>query len=302
VIDMGGAEILHTKRLLLRRLQSASEISALVDLWTDPDVTRYMGGPRHRDQLEANLRQTLASPERPVYDLWPLLERDNLRLVGHCGLVRKDVDGRNEVELTYVVAQSEWGFGYATEIAAALAQHAFKQLGETRLIALIDPQNSASLRVAEKIGMRFERDVVRPGGAVRRMYASESPQSQQTEAMNRLKYGAAAWNRWRRTNPDAVIVLDKADLSGLILTGIDFSGVSLRGARLHATNLMNADLRGADLTDANLTEADLIAANLDGAVLIGANLHETDLLGTDLSRVRYRAQDLEGALHVTRVG
>jgi uncharacterized protein YjbI with pentapeptide repeats len=60
-----------------------------------------------------------------------------------------------------------------------------------------------------------------------------------------LEYGSGQWNRWRHEHPEAAIVLDGRDLSGMILTGVDFSRVSLRGASLHATNLMNADLRHA---------------------------------------------------------
>jgi uncharacterized protein YjbI with pentapeptide repeats len=69
-----------------------------------------------------------------------------------------------------------------------------------------------------------------------------------TEFLKRLGFGSAAWNAWRREHREAVILLDHADLNGMILTGIDFAKVSLRGASMHATNLMNADLRGADLS------------------------------------------------------
>lgn len=175
---MDGLEILHTERLVLRRLHCASEIVALLDLWTDPEVTQFIGGPRSREDLQADFQSTLATPERDAYDLWPLLERDTLRLVGHCGLLHKDVDGHGEIEVVYVIAQSEWRQGYASEIATALAQHAFENLGLTRVVALIDPRNLASERVASRIGMRFERDVVRPGGAIRRVYAAESTQTQ----------------------------------------------------------------------------------------------------------------------------
>jgi len=113
-----------------------------------------------------------------------------------------------------------------------------------------------------------------------------------------LKFGAAAWNQWRREHPDRAIALDGAKLDGMILTGIDFSRVSLRGASLHATNLMNADLRYADLTGANLAEADLIAANLEGAILSGGSFHETDFLAANLTHAQYSPEDLKGALHV----
>jgi putative acetyltransferase len=115
----------------------------------------------------------------------------------------------------------------------------------------------------------------------------------------RLKFGAAAWNHWRREQPDLDVVLDGAKLDGAILTGVNFSGVSLRRASLHATNLMNADLRGADFTDANLVEADLIGARLHGTILTGANLREADLLGADPVNARCSLDDLRGALHVS---
>ena len=115
----------------------------------------------------------------------------------------------------------------------------------------------------------------------------------------RLKFGANAWNQWRRDDPDGTIVLDGAVLDGMILTGINFSGVSLRRASLHATNLMNADLRGADFSQANLVEADLIGARLHGTILTGANLREADFLGADPVNARCSLDDLAGALHVS---
>ena len=114
----------------------------------------------------------------------------------------------------------------------------------------------------------------------------------------RLKFGSAMWNVWRSENPDVAIILDGANLNGMILTGIDFSRASLRGASMHATNLMSADLRRADLTGANLAEADLIAARLGGAILTGANLHEADLLGAELIDTQYSVEDLRGAVNV----
>src|SRR2546423_11898628 len=118
----------------------------------------------------------------------------------------------------------------------------------------------------------------------------------------RLKFGAPAWNQWRRENPHVAISLDGAKSDGMILTGIDFSRASLRGTSLHATNLMNADLRYADLTGTNLREADLIASNLEGAILHGASLHEADFLGANLTNapIRGRGPDRGAPCRATR--
>jgi ribosomal-protein-alanine N-acetyltransferase len=164
--------ILETERLTLR-YQQPSDVAPLVDLWADPKVTRHMGGPRDREWLQSAFEETARDPRAERYDLWPLIEKETGQVVGHCGLLDKEVEGRQEIELIYVLASSAWGKGYATEIGRALKAYAFEEMGLGRLIALIEPENTASERVAEKVGMRLEKEVVRPGGELRRVYAVE---------------------------------------------------------------------------------------------------------------------------------
>lgn len=111
------------------------------------------------------------NPTPDTYDLWPVIEKASSQLVGHCGLLDKEIDGKSEIELVYVIAKSAWGKGYATEMALALKQYAQEQMGLDRIVALIEPDNSASEGVALKVGLRFEREVVRPGGKVMKLYA-----------------------------------------------------------------------------------------------------------------------------------
>ncbi|MBW3571974.1 MAG: GNAT family N-acetyltransferase [Gemmatimonadetes bacterium] len=153
---------LQTPRLAIRPL-TPDAVDPLASLWNDAEVTRYMGGPRDRAAVAASIRAAAEAPPRP-YDLWPVYEKSTGRLAGHCGFLEKEVDGRAEIELVYVIARDLWGRGYATEAAAALRDHAFADLGVTRLIGLIEPGNTASARVAEKVGMVLERETVRPGG------------------------------------------------------------------------------------------------------------------------------------------
>ncbi len=162
--------ILETERLILRR-QQATDIAPLVDLWADPEVTRYLGGPRDRDWLQSVFEETAQDPYAERYDLWPVIEKETDQVVGHCGLLDKEVEGRTEIELNYILVSSAWGKGYATEMGLALKRYAFEGMRIDRLIALIEPENVASERVAVKIGMRFEKEVVRPGGALRKVYA-----------------------------------------------------------------------------------------------------------------------------------
>ncbi len=160
---------LETSRLLLRSLRT-DDAPALAALWTDPDVTRFMGGPREYQKLIAIFDQDAQVAPPPRFDLCPVIEKASGALIGHCGLLDKEIAGALEIELVYVFAKPVWGNGYATEIARAIRDYAFTVLELERIVALIEPDNRASQRVAEKIGMTHEQDVVRPNGAVRRLY------------------------------------------------------------------------------------------------------------------------------------
>jgi RimJ/RimL family protein N-acetyltransferase len=164
---------LETRRLLLRNTQ-ASDIPELVRMWTDPEVTRFMGGPRDAIQLEKTFAEDVHNPDPWLYDQWPVIEKSSGELIGYCGLLDKEVDGRPEIELVYVFVPSAWGRGYATEIALGLREHAVQKMGLRRLIALIEPANMGSARVAERAGFHLERKVTRPGGE-RELYVFQAP-------------------------------------------------------------------------------------------------------------------------------
>lgn len=163
---------IETPRLLIRTMQAA-DADTLTHLWCDPDVTRFVGGPRDYDTLHANLLRDIAEPVQPKFDLWTTVETATGRIIGHCGIYDKEVQGVTEHEVIYVLGRDAWGKGYATEAARAIKAYGFDALGLTRVIALIEPENTASERVAQKAGFAFEREVARPGGAIRKVYAAQ---------------------------------------------------------------------------------------------------------------------------------
>ncbi len=165
---------LESERLILRNTK-AEDVPALVGMWTDPQVTRFMGGPREPAVLAEAFQQDATNPDPLLYDQWPVIEKSSGALVGYCGLLDKEVEGRQEIELVYVFLPSVWGRGYALEISTALIDYAFSRLGLSRLIALIEPGNDASVRVAERLGFHFDRSILRPGGAERLLYVFEQP-------------------------------------------------------------------------------------------------------------------------------
>lgn len=160
---------IETERLLLRPLKK-SDADPLARIWSDPNVTRYMGGSRDFNEVCETFEADANSSSQTDFDLWPVVEKASGQVVGHCGLIDKEVEGEGEFELVYVFDTSVWGKGYATEAASAVRDYAFEQLGLQRIIALIDPENIASERVASKVGMQFEKETCRPSGKILRVY------------------------------------------------------------------------------------------------------------------------------------
>ena len=111
-----------------------------------------------------------------IEDLFSLERREDGRVLGRAGFLRWDPGtwqvGGDEVELGWLLAREHWGRGYATEAALTLRDWAFDEQGLTRLISLIQHENVRSIRVAERVGERYERDVeVR--GKPTRLYSLE---------------------------------------------------------------------------------------------------------------------------------
>jgi RimJ/RimL family protein N-acetyltransferase len=152
-------KILETRRLILRRF-IPEDLDALYALYCDQQVTRYIpDAPRSlaeaREELEWHLH---GHPRRPELGLWATILKDTNAFIGRCGLLPWTIDGQDEVEVAYLIDRSYWGQGLGTEAAQAIMEYGFNQLNLTRLMCLIDRENLASIRVAEKIGMKFEKE------------------------------------------------------------------------------------------------------------------------------------------------
>jgi ribosomal-protein-alanine N-acetyltransferase len=151
--------ILETERLLLRRL-IMSDLDALSALYCDPEVIQYIpDAPRtYRESKEELEWFRNGHPEFPELGLWATIYRETGHFIGRCGLLPWTIDGQHEVEVAFALAKSYWGQGLATEVAQALVTYGFNHLHLSRLICLIDHGNQASIRVATKTGMSFEKE------------------------------------------------------------------------------------------------------------------------------------------------
>ncbi len=154
------AIILETSRLLLRH-QTLEDLDALWALYCSPEITRYIpDAPRSYEEAREELEWHMhGHPRHPELGLWATIHRETGKFIGRCGLLPWEIEGKQEVEIAYTLSEHYWGQGLATEAAKGILRYGLETLKLPRLICLIDPENIASQRVAEKIGMRLEKKV-----------------------------------------------------------------------------------------------------------------------------------------------
>lgn len=149
---------LVTERLILREM-IAQDWELLYELQRDPEVVQYLTQDvateaSTRTFVEGVLSSTGAEP-RMVFELVITERGGDGRLLGRCGLRRKDTEPRIG-ELWYVLAPSHTGRGYAIEAARAMLRFAFDELGLHRVFGDVDPRNVRSKLLLEGLGMRYE--------------------------------------------------------------------------------------------------------------------------------------------------
>jgi len=151
-------KILETKRLILRRLLP-DDLDDLFALYRDPEIRRYFPeGTLTYEETQEELEWFLnGHPEHPELGLWATIHKETNQFIGRCGLLPWTIDERYEVEVAYLLSKAYWRQGLGTEAARAILDYGFEQLHLSRLICLIDPNNQASIKVAQNMGMTFEK-------------------------------------------------------------------------------------------------------------------------------------------------
>lgn len=145
---------LETDRLTLRILRE-SDIDAYAEMCGDPEVMRHIGDgqPLARPMAWRNLAMMVGHWTLRGYGLWAAEERASGTLVGRIGFWNPE--GWPGFELGWTLRRACWGKGYATEGARAALRFAFTQLNQPHVISLIHPENTASIKVAERLGERW---------------------------------------------------------------------------------------------------------------------------------------------------
>jgi len=151
-----GAEI-TTNRLVLRQFRK-DDLDIYSRIMGDREVGKWFpkGDGYTHEESEKSLKAILKHWSEHSFGIWAIIEKANGVLIGRCGL--NLIDMTSEVEVDFVVTPNSWGKGFATEAAGTALAYGFQKLKLENTIALAKPENTASRRVIEKIGMQFKRN------------------------------------------------------------------------------------------------------------------------------------------------
>jgi len=133
------------------------DLEDMAAMLADPAVMEFYPRPKSREEAQSWIDWNKSNYVEHGYGLW-IIETKAGEFAGVCGLTWQVVNGRPELEVGYHVRAEMQGRGYATEAAAACRDFARDILGAAHLVAIIHPDNRASRRVAEKIGLEFEEE------------------------------------------------------------------------------------------------------------------------------------------------
>lgn len=151
--------VIETERLNLREMSEA-DAAFMLEVLNDPGFVRFVGdrGVRTLEEAARYINERFVESYRQNgFGLWLVETKDEKAPAGICGLLnRGTLPG---IEVGYAFLPSFRARGYAFEAASAAAVYARDVLRLSRLYAVVNPDNAVSIRVLEKLGMKFERPV-----------------------------------------------------------------------------------------------------------------------------------------------
>ena len=148
----------ETERLLLRPM-TADDAAFILELLNEPSFIKNIGDRKVRSLDGAKAYITngpVASYAKNGFGLYLVELKTTHESMGMCGLIRRNT--LKDVDIGYAFLPRYWSKGYAFEAAMAMKEYA-RDIGLKRLVAVVDPENSSSIHLLEKLGMRFEKMV-----------------------------------------------------------------------------------------------------------------------------------------------
>lgn len=148
--------MLETERLLVRRF-TETDLATLIELRSDDEVIRYLGGRRlqNPEMIATRLRFYIGCYETYGFGLGGMILKESGEMIGWSGL--QPLEDTDEIEVGYGMTKDYWGRGLGFECALAWLEFGFRVKNLDRIVAVADPANVGSWRIMEKCGMSRER-------------------------------------------------------------------------------------------------------------------------------------------------
>lgn len=144
--------MLETERLLLRPLDK-KDVDRVYAMRSDPEVMRFIREPQNRNETVNWIKLVSGRWRAEKLGFCALIEKQTDEFLGWCGVWR--LPETDELEVGYAIVKRFWGCGLAPEAAAKFIEYAFAEIKPEKIVAVAEPENAASRRVMEKLGMRF---------------------------------------------------------------------------------------------------------------------------------------------------
>ena len=151
---------LETERLTLRSFRE-EDVDAMAQLFANPDFMRFsLGVFTKRKQTVAFIGKVMAWDRAGIPSQFAVVPRGEEAIIGYCGFFYHPEHAIEDIEIGYRLNPDYWNRGLITEAAQALRDHGFRDWKLSRVISLIHPENIPSRRVAEKNGMKIEKQIM----------------------------------------------------------------------------------------------------------------------------------------------
>lgn len=150
-------KIIETDRLILRQYTS-EDIKDLYKILSDPITMSFWPTPFTLSQVEGWVNRNIESYRNNGFGRLALILKETMELVGDCGIMITETDGKETIDLGYIISHKYWNKGYGTEAARACAKYGLEDLKLKKIYANMAHDNIASKIVAENIGMKREKE------------------------------------------------------------------------------------------------------------------------------------------------
>lgn len=151
--------ILETERIYLRQLEP-SDFSDLAEILQDKEVMYAYEHDFTDEDVEEWLQRQITRYQTYGFGLWAVILKSSGAMIGQAGLTMQHCEGTEVLEIGYLMKRKFWHQGFAREAAAGCKKYAFEHIGADKVYSVIKSDNAASIRVAEALGMKKEKEFV----------------------------------------------------------------------------------------------------------------------------------------------